>query len=382
MGRLAALSAVAVLCAGACVPIIESTGEPTDTLHVFVASRAASPDGGIHHFLLDAGSGTFTGGALSAQQATPMWLSWGDSDLLAAGASGTGAAQSDIVRYAVDRRSGLLKRYSVIASGGVGATYLTCNASTAALYIANYGDGTVVRAACPANAALGDATQVVKHEGSGTSERQKSPHPHATVIAPGGRFLLVPDLGTDRVYVYPLDPVSGALDGAGRHEIAFAPGSGPRHLVFTPDGRRLIVTLELTGEIHVLAWDGSAGTAEPLSRIALDPTEYTGKRSAAALAISPDGRFVYATNRGRNLIQVFALELSGTLREIQSTPSGGQTPWALSSDPSWRWLVVTNEGSGSVCAFAIDRLTGKVRLTGRCGLVPKPVALAIIPSSG
>jgi 6-phosphogluconolactonase len=379
--RIFVLAAVSLL--GGCATLDDERGAKAGgQLHVFVSSRAGTPGTGVHHLWLDRGTGALSDGSLVAEQSKPMWLSLFAGNLLAAGTSGDAAAQGEIVRYRIDPGSGGLERLQAVPSGGSSPTYLAWSSSTGALYVAHYASGSVGRLTYSMQAGLGGPAQSVKHSGSGPHERQKSPHAHAAVIAPDGHFLLVPDLGTDRVHVYPIDARTGALDEAARRDIAFPPGSGPRHLVFTPDKRRLIVNLELAGAIQVLAWDAWSGTAQTLSEIALDPADFAGRRSAAALAVSSDGRHVYASNRGRNVLQVFELDREARLREVQAIPSGGEVPWAFEFADSGRWLLVANEGSGAVCSFAVSNGGAALRPTGSCVAIPKPVALAVSPSTG
>jgi 6-phosphogluconolactonase len=179
------------------------------------------------------------------------------------------------------------------------------------------------------------------------------------------------------VFVYRIDPETKALTRDDPPYLQMPAGTGPRHLRFSRDGRLAFLDTELSGEIYTLRWDAKSGRLTPLSHVALDPASYTGERSAAEIDLSSDGRFLYASNRGENLLHVFAIDpSSGSLTEIQKLPCGGDFPWSFGIDPDGRWLVVANETSSNLAVFAIDRVTGKLAATGNQLSVPKPVAIA------
>lgn len=329
---------------------------------------------------LDPATGRLTSLGSAASIERPTWLVADPVHARLFSVSETGndsKSQGGVYALAIDRGSGRLAILGRSDSGGGGATHLTYDAGAQTLFVANYGTGDVAAIPLAADGQPGPVQSVVRNVGSGPSPRQKNAHAHGVTVAPGGRYLLSPDLGADRVFVYRIDPRTHALSPAPVPNFALPPGSGPRHLVFSRDGRFAFVDTELTGEVHVLRWDARSGTLAPVSHIALDAADFAGPRSAAELALSADGRYLYLSNRGANSIQVFAVDpATGTLHEIQRIDAGGKVPWSFAIDPSGRWLLVADEASSNVADFAIEPRSGRLSATANSLAIGKPVAIA------
>jgi 6-phosphogluconolactonase len=200
--------------------------------------------------------------------------------------------------------------------------------------------------------------------------------------APGGKFALACDLGTDRVMIYRLNQSDATLAA---HEPAFAsvpPGSGPRHLVFSADGSRVHVVNEMACTLSTFAWDAKLGSLELLETISLlpDGTEVEQSFSAAAIVASPDGRSIFATVRGHDSVSVFAAKPDGRLSLVENVPSGGKVPRGLGIDPTGRWLFVGNQRSNSVNVFAIDADTGRLAATDQVIEIGSPVDVRFVPA--
>ncbi|MFI9045533.1 lactonase family protein [Streptomyces sp. NPDC053427] len=273
--------------------------------------------------------------------------------------------------------------------GGADPTHLTLAAGR--LITANYSSGSVSSLPVRADGTLGDRSVVLPHQGSGPrSDRQEGPHAHAVLPDPSGRWLLSVDLGTDSVRVCALNGADGALTV--RDEVALRPGSGPRHLAFHPSGDRAYVINELDPTLTLCRWDADRGTLTPLGETPL-LTDGTGAGSAfqdpstsgggtqrsgtfpSALAVSPDGRFVWAANRGHDSISVLALDASGDAATLRTTvPCGGHWPRDLALHPNGRHLYAANERSGDVTWFTLDPATG---VPARSGSVDAPAASCV-----
>lgn len=195
------------------------------------------------------------------------------------------------------------------------------------------------------------------------------------VIDPSGRFALVPDLGADRVFVYRFDRATSTLSD-GPSAYATAPGSGPRRVVFHPSGRIVYLLNELTADIQALGWSPEDGVLTHLQSLSTNVPEHTGTTSAAELAISRDGRFVYTSNRGENTLVVFSADRrTGLLTLAQRIPCGGLTPWSFSFHPSGKWLLVANQASSTVNLFGVDPHSGRLTDTGTSVPVPRPACI-------
>jgi 6-phosphogluconolactonase len=289
-----------------------------------------------------------------------------------------GKNQGGVLSLKIAPDTGALTAINKVPSGGGGATYLSYDRRVHSVFVGNFGGGQV--AAIPVNqdGSLAPASSVVTDQGRGPDPKQDMPHAHGAVLDPGGHFVLVPDMGADRIFVYRYDAATGKL---APHDPAFEatpPGTGPRHLIFSPDGRFVYAVIELSGEVRSFRWDGRAGRLEPLQTVALDPPDFKGVRSAAELRMAPDGRFLYAASRARDALLVYAVDrLNGKLTLKQDTPCGGKTPRSFAIDPSGHWLIVAHENSGSIGLFKIDPASGMLTGFGAPVKVPfKPVAFA------
>lgn len=249
------------------------------------------------------------------------------------------------------------------------------------LLVANFEAGLAVSLPVRRDGGLGAPVSVVADAGSGPSPRQSGPHPHEVVVAPGRHGdALVPDLGADRVFVYGFDGTTGALSSGESGPGAYATdaGAGPRRIVFHPDGRKAYLLTELTAELQLLDWDGRSGELTKCQSLAVDSPDFTGTKSGAELAISRDGRFVYASSRGENTLVVYAVEdRTGLLSLLQRIPCGGLKPWSFTVHPGGRWLFVANEASSTVDVFAVDLRSGLLTATGNSLAIPNPDCVAV-----
>ncbi|MFC5721552.1 lactonase family protein [Streptomyces gamaensis] len=243
------------------------------------------------------------------------------------------------------------------------------------LLTANYGSGSVSALPVRPGGRLCAPTAVLAHRGSGpVTGRQEGPHAHAVVPDPSGRWVLAVDLGTDAVWTYALDPVSGLPRAHARTPLR--PGTGPRHLVFHPRGDRAYVLNELESTVTVCRWHAGEGNLEPLGETAVVPPGTTVPNFPSAPVADPDGRFLWAANRGHDSIAVLALDDSGDRLTLRTTVDcGGHWPRDLTLHPSGRHLYAANERSGDVTWFSLDAETGTPR---REGAITVPAASCVV----
>ncbi|MFG2307970.1 lactonase family protein [Streptomyces sp. NPDC048566] len=256
--------------------------------------------------------------------------------------------------------------------GGSGPTHLTVFGGH--VLTANYDSGSVsVLPVTPGGGLAGAASCVLRHQGSGPfTPRQQTPHAHQVQPDPTGRWAVSVDLGTDSVRVCALD--GGTLTV--HRETALRPGSGPRHLAFHPGGGHAYVLNELAPTVTVCRWDAAEGSLRPVAETAVLPGAPDGDAFPSGIAVSPDGRFVWAATRGQDVVSVLTADASGkSLRLVATVPCGGVWPRALTLDPSGRFLYAANERSGDVTWFVVDPDTGVPR---RGGSVPAPAASCVV----
>ncbi|MET7683321.1 lactonase family protein [Streptomyces sp. NPDC005423] len=297
-----------------------------------------------------------------------------------------GAEQGGLIRsFGIDDSTGALRRTGEIGTepvptGSGGLSYIGPTGDGEALLVADFAAGSAATVSLTADGGLGAVASSVRDTGSGPSPRQAAPHPHHVVIDPSRRFALVADFGADRVFVYDYDRATHRLSAGstGPGSFATAPGSGPRRLVFHPDGRTVHLLSELTADLRVLNWDTHQGVLTQRQLLTTNAPDHAGATSAAELAVSRDGRYVYVSNRGDNALVVFAVARgTGLLTEVQRLPCGGVTPWSMTLHSSGRWLFVANEASGSVNLFRVHPGSGRLTDTGTSVAVPNPDCVSV-----
>ena len=262
------------------------------------------------------------------------------------------------------------------------------------LLVATFGGGSVHLFPIEDDGRIGPECDAHHHSGSSIHpRRQTEPHAHAVSIDPGNRFVLVPDLGTDRLMVYELDQARSCLIARDDRTIALPPGSGPRHIAFGDAGRVVYLVNEMSATVTVFAFDGKTAELRLLQTADLLPDGFGGLRSGAAIAVHPSGAHLYATTRshgsselpekpGLNLLIWFAIDpRDGTLQLSGSVLSGGEIPRSFAFDASGEELFVGHQGSGTLVTFQIDPTTGTPVPQPNPLLTPVPVCLTFVPGS-
>jgi 6-phosphogluconolactonase len=285
-----------------------------------------------------------------------------------------GKKAGSVSSFAMDTKTGQLKLLNTVSSKGDGPCHLVVDPSGKWLYVANYGGGSVAEYPVHADGSLGESSAFVQHAGSSVDRgRQSGPHGHSTVISPDGKSVFVADLGLDEVLSYKV----GGLKPNDPPFVKIAPGAGPRHLAFTPDGKFAYVMTEMTAS--VVAFKYSGGKFEELQT--LPTTEMAPNVSGAEIAVHPSGKFVYSSTRGANLIDGFAIDgATGKMTPIERTPSGGKTPRNFAIDPTGAFLLAAHQDSDNVVVFRIDAKTGKLTPTGDVLEAGSPVCVTFVPA--
>lgn len=258
-------------------------------------------------------------------------------------------------------------------SCGRAACHITCSPDGAFLYCANYLDGNFAEFALNGDGSIGAMTHLVQHTGSGPrKDRQESAHTHCTVFTPDGKYLCVCDLGTDSVMIYPYRSGEGIVP-EDRRVWKAEPGEGPRHLLFDRSGRFAFLINELGNSVTTLACGD--GTFRRLDCVSTLPEKCSVKTKAAALRFSPDGRYLYATNRGFDSIACFRVTETGKLEIFDIVSSFGTSPRDISFLPGGKFFAAANEFSDAVCFYEADALSGKLKyLEGRdLRTLPRPI---------
>lgn len=246
------------------------------------------------------------------------------------------------------------------------------------ILVANYGTGNFAMFGIGTDGRLTQALSVIQDQGKGpNASRQEGPHAHMIMPNPFNDRIYATDLGTDRVHCFSIDTLQKKLIGS-TDFYATAPGSGPRHLAIHPSGRWMYVLSELAGTIEVVNVNPSNGRLENIQTISTVDSGENRYPGSADVHITPDGRYLYATNRGEiNNIACFSIDpQTGRLSAIGHTPSGGRTPRNFCVDPSGRYLLVANQDSNNIVVFAIQN-DGSLKEVYTFA-VPMPVCLKFL----
>jgi 6-phosphogluconolactonase len=288
----------------------------------------------------------------------------------------------EVSAFTFEPKVGKLTFINKQPSGGNGPCYVSEDKDQKNVFVANYGSGTLAVLPVNKDGSLSAPSQVIKDEGHGVNkERQEGPHVHIAQLTPDEKYLLYSDLGTDKLNIMryhaahpqpltPATPPSVSLTG----------GDGPRHIVFSNDKKHVYLVTEMESAVHVFDYDN--GKLTPKQTITLLSTGFHGQTAGAAIHISPDGRFLYASNRlETNEISVFAIDpLNGFLVFVQRISTNGKNPRDFAIDPTGRFLVVANQSSDSIYVYRIDQASGKISPTVTKIEIGTPVCLKFTPA--
>jgi 6-phosphogluconolactonase len=285
-----------------------------------------------------------------------------------------------IESYEIDAATGGLTNVGEEVPGGTEACHISVDPSGRCVMTANYGEAYVEVFPILSDGVVGARTCIIHHSGSGPNlSRQASAHSHSINADPSGRFAIVADLGQDKVFVYRLDAAAGTLSPNDPPYVKAAPGAGPRHFAFHPDGKHAFVINELDASITAFTWDGEKGVLTPYQTIPILRKDYNGSTNTAAeVVVSKDGRFVYGSNRGDDSLVVLSFDpATGNLSFVQRMSDGVKVPRNYAIDPSGKWLVCANLTANTATVYGIDHETGQLTRSGTID-VPEPLCVRFL----
>jgi 6-phosphogluconolactonase len=345
--------------------------------HLFAGTYTGSGSKGIYVYRFDATTGTASWVSNTDTAANPSYLALAPNGRYLYAVNETGGDHpGSVSAYAFDRNNGTLSFLNSQPTGGDHPCYIATDNTGRWAAVANYSGGNVALFPIGEDGTLQPYAQVVQHAGSSANkERQEAPHVHGAVFSPDQQYLFTPDLGTDKVAVYRFKKgATEPLQPAAVPSAQSTAGSGPRHFTFSPNKKFAYLVEELSGT--VVAYTYKDGRLQLLQRVSTHPAGYKGAKGSADIHLSPDGRFLYASNRGdANSIAVFAVASNGRLQLKGIQPTMGVHPRNFTIDPTGRYLLVANRDSDAVVIFRRSAKTGLLRDTGRRIDVPKPVCL-------
>jgi 6-phosphogluconolactonase len=279
--------------------------------------------------------------------------------------------------YAVEPM-GTLKLLDRRASMGASPCHLALDRAGRRLLVANAG-GSVALFPVSAEGRLGEASDVAQLAGKPEAARSKGPRAQGVCFDPSQRFAFACDQATDRLWRYRLDEGKLAAPAA----IAMKPGTGPRHLLFRPDGRFAYLVSELTSTITAFAYAEKTGALEEIQAVSTVPPYYDGPNAPAELGVHPSGKFLYVSNRGHNSVVLFTIDAEkGTLSYVEEQGTGGNKPRHFGIEPSAKHMAICNQESDTVLASRIDAGNGRLKPSGVFASVAAPVCVKFLPPTG
>lgn len=282
--------------------------------------------------------------------------------------------------YRIDQTTGMLSLINEQSVLGLGPAHVSVDPLGSFVFVSNYTTGNVAMLPVRDDGSLDEASDLVQHDGSSVHPtRQQRAHAHAADPSPDGRFLYVSDLGMDRIMIYEIDRQQRALVPASQPWFSSTPGAGPRHLTFRPDGAFAYLAEELTSTVAVLRVDGETGALEQIQGISMLPEDFGGSNTAADIHVSPDGRYLYASNRGHDSIVQYSIdESTGELSLAGHESTVGEHPRNFMMDVTGELVFVANRDSNHIVIFRRDAKTGALEFTGVEVEVPRAVCVSQI----
>lgn len=339
------------------------------------AQRNARGDG-IHVYSVDATNGGWTHVQHIGGLVNPSYLTMRRDQRCVCTVHGD---ESYVTSFTVDQQTGRLTLLNQAQSGGSNGVHSAFDASGRFLVVANYASGNVAVLPVASDGRLSDASQVVELQGTPGPHRveQTSSHPHHVVFDPSGRYVIVPDKGLDRIFVFSFDAATGKLTPTAQGSVEARAGSAPRHAAFHPTLGVLWVINELASTITTYRWDPENGSLRPAQILPSLPPDFTGASTGAEIDVSLGGRFVYYSNRGHDSVAIFSVDSgTGLLTSVGWEPTRGRVPRFIGFGPSKEFLYAANEQGDTVVHWNVDPATGRLTAVGEVVQNASPATIA------
>lgn len=325
----------------------------------------------VYSFNTETGQSSFRSKTLGIKNPSYLTISNDRKNLYSVSEIDNGSIQA----FSFNAQTGELGFLNSVSSGGDGPCYVSVNDKKELVFAANYDSGSLAAIRIEKDGSLHPEVQKIQHEVS--SDSKLKPHVHSVVLTPDGHYLLAADLGIDQVKTYEINPASQALIPAKIPYISVGKGGGPRHLTFHPNGKFAYLILEMGASI--VGFDYKDGKLETKQTITMLSPEFNGSVEAADIHISPDGKFLYGSNRAEaNEIVIYSIAKNGILKYAGRQTTNIHTPRNFAIDPSGNFLLVGNSASNEIIIFKRDKKSGLITPSGQKILVDKPVCLKFV----
>lgn len=354
--------------------------EDAPSYRVYIGTFTQHGSKGIYLMHMDGASGALDQPELAAEAPSPAFLALHPNHHLLY--SVNEVDKGSVSAYSIDEPSGKLTLLNQQSSSGHAPTHLVVDPLGRNVLVANYGSGSVAVLPIESDGKLAAPSSVDQHTGKGADPgRQDGPHAHCINVDPAGHYAVSCDLGLDKVFVYRFDPQAHTITPNDPPFGATAPASGPRHLAFSPDGRRVYVVDEMACTVTAFQYDADHGTLTEFQTISTLPADFQGQKSTAEIAVHPSGKFLYASNRGdANSLAIFTIDAEGKLTAAGHASTEGRAPRDFALDPTGKWLLAANQDTDNIVEFRIDPESGALQPTGVNVKTPMPVCVTFLPA--
>jgi 6-phosphogluconolactonase len=379
-------------------PLIAYVGTFSSPLKDVLPTQVDLPPGngrGIHLFQVDRATGALAPAGIQEMGTSPSSLALNASGTRLYSANETDrvgeAKEGTVSSFGINQTDAKLVLLNTVRSGGAGPTYVRVHPSGRYLLVANYFGGSVAVVPILPDGRLSPATDIKKDAGKlGPTRAANAPpgslafsghdrtHAHMIAADPSGRFVLHVDLGLDKIFIWKFDLEKGVLTPGESPSVSLAPGDGPRHFHFHPNGRWFYSIQEEASTIVLFDYDAATGRLSSRQTISTLPPGFTGSNFCSEILVSADGRFVYAGNRLHDSIAIFSIGPNGGLTYMGEECARGSYPRSFNFDPTGQFLCCCNQRGDNITVFSVDRKTGALNFTGLYTPVGNPSSIVFV----
>ncbi len=348
---------------------------------VFISAFAAGDDAAIHAYGFDLKTGALKLLHKNKDVQHPFFIAVSPNNkyLYSIHAESFGSKEPEqVAAFELKGRTGELKLLNRQSTQGSASCYVDVDRTGKMVVVANYTTGNVLSYSVEANGSLGPAKSVFQNAGKTVDpKRQPGPHAHCFVVSPDNKYAYAADLGLDRVFGYAIDPAKATLTPTRQQFARTPPRAGPRHLTFHPKKPLVYVINEIENSVTVFDYHAEDGTLIEQQTLSTLPADFTAGSDCADVKITPNGKFLYGTNRGHDSIAAYEIGDDGRLKLLAIEPSLGKGPQNLAITADGQWVLCANMPENNVIVFKIDQATGKLKATGDPVSIPGPSCILI-----